>query len=234
MASTHASYVKLYEEYRNGLPNEHINKVRFGQPTRELWETASVAKDPIRDWFMDQGLTSKYIAEAPQNDSDTTKKDLEILMAEMSRVTPEDITFARFVEEHLEQVFIDFLNAKKIKATMDEYFMIDGQTEALLFWLKNAINRPRPHQLAYYYELPLYPLIHTDANSAAYPSGHSLTAFVMSEYYSRKYPQHRAELEALAKKIAKSRELMGLHYPSDQVISREIADMIWKNDLLRF
>lgn len=228
------TYVKLYEEYRNGLPDKHINLVRYGQPTRELWEIAQKTKDPIRDWFMDQGLTSKYIDEAPKNDSDTTRKDLDILMAEMSRVTPEDITFARFVEEHLEQVFIDFLNAKKIKATMEEYFMIDGQTESLLNWLKTAINRPRPYQLAYYYELPFYPLIHTDANSAAYPSGHSLTAFVMSEYYARKYPEHRVELEALAKKIAKSRELMGIHFPSDQVLSREIADVIWKNNLIQF
>jgi acid phosphatase (class A) len=228
------TYIKLYEEYRNGLPDEHINLVRYGQPTRELWEIAQKTKDPIRDWFMDQGLTSKYIAEAPQNDSDTTRKDLDALLVMMSRVTPEDVTFARFVDEHLEQVFIDFLNAKKIKATMEEYFMIDGQTESLLHWLKNVINRPRPYQLAYYYELPLYPLIHTDANSAAYPSGHSLTAFVMSEYYAKKYPEHRAELEALAKKIAKSRELMGIHFPSDQVISREIADTIWKNNLIQF
>jgi len=225
-------YIKIFEEFHNGLSDTELNKIAFGQPTKELWETATKPNDKIREWFLEQGLIAKYVQEAPKNNSETTVKDLAILLSEMKSITPEELTFARFVEEHLEQVFIDFLTAKKITATMEEHFRVDGQTEALLFHLKNLINRPRPHQLAYYYNLPLYPLIHTDANSAAYPSGHSLTAYVMSEYYSRKYPEHRLELEQLATRIAKSRELVGLHYPSDQILSREIADIIWKNKLI--
>ena len=61
---------------------------------------------------------------------------------------------------------------------MDGYFRIDNQTDVILNFLKDVINRPRPYQLAKSYNIPLYPLIRTDAMTAAYPSGHALTAFV--------------------------------------------------------
>ena len=116
---------------------------------------------------------------------------------------------------------------------MEEYFMVDTQTEPLVFHLKHIINRARPYQLAYEYDLPLYPLIHTDANSASYPSGHALTAFVMSEYYSRKYPELRKDLLEFGNKIADSREKMDIHYPSDTEVSRMISKVIWENNLLK-
>jgi acid phosphatase (class A) len=233
MATSH-NFVKLFEEYRNGLPDTEINKVRYGQPTKEKHELASVPKDKIRDWFMDNGLTSKLIDEAPANDSETTRKDLDIILGKMKNATGDDLTFARYVdhEENVAQVFIDFLESKGIELGMGDWFSVDSQTESLLFWLKNAINRPRPYQLAYYYELPFYQLIHTDASSAAYPSGHALTAFVMSEHLSLTYPEHRAELIALGKRVAESRELTGIHYPSDTAISQAISDIIFKNKLL--
>jgi hypothetical protein len=69
--------------------------------------------------------------------------------------------------------------------------------------------------------------------SAAYPSGHALAGLVMSKYYSEKYPQAADKLKALGEKIANSREITGIHYPSDTQISREISDIIIKNNLLK-
>ncbi len=227
-------FIKLFEDYRNGLQDSEFNKIRYGQPTKEKQDISQVPVDKIRDWFIDNGIASKFIEEAPKNDSEITRNDLGILMAKMKDVSGEDLTFARYVEnvENLAQSYIDLLASHGIEVGMDEWFGIDGQTEPFVFWLKNVINRPRPYQLAYYYEMPLYPLMHTDACSAAYPSGHATTAFVMSEYFSRKYPEHRAELEALGNRVADSREKMGIHYPSDTAISRIICELVWKNNLI--
>jgi membrane-associated phospholipid phosphatase len=115
---------------------------------------------------------------------------------------------------------------------MGEFFGIDSQVEPLIFWLKDQINRPRPYQLARSYDLPLRPLIHTDAMSASYPSGHAATAYLMSGYLGRKYPEHKTELDELGKRIAESRENTGIHFPSDTKISRVIVDMIFDNNLL--
>lgn len=210
----------------------NINDIRYGNPTIELHNKATRPDDPIRTWFINQGIANYIIKSAPANDSDVTKNDIRIMMAKMEAITPEDLIFARDCEESWEQVFIDFFTAKGIEEGMGELHRIDDQTEPILFYLKNVINRPRPYQLAYAMDTPLYPTIHTNACSAAYPSGHALSAYVISEYYARKYPQYRPELILLGNRIADSRVQMGIHYPSDSEISRKIADIMWKNDLI--
>jgi membrane-associated phospholipid phosphatase len=68
--------------------------------------------------------------------------------------------------------------------------------------------------------------------TAAYPSGHALTAFVMSEHYARKYPAISGKLLDLGARIADSREITGIHFPSDTQISKEICKIIYANNLL--
>ena len=209
-----------------------INDIRYGNPTLELHNKATRPDDSIRTWFIEQGIANYIIKGAPANDSDVTENDIRIMMAKMGTVSTEDLIFARDCEESWEQIFIDFFTAKRIEEGVSELQRIDDQTESILFYLKNIINRPRPYQLAYAMELPLYPIIHTNACSSAYPSGHALSAYIMSEYYSRKYPQYRPELILLGNRIADSRVQMGIHFPSDGEISRKICEIIWKNNLI--
>jgi acid phosphatase (class A) len=111
--------------------------------------------------------------------------------------------------------------------------MVDNQTDVILNFLKDVINRPRPYQLAKAYNLSLYPLIRSNSMTAAYPSGHALTAFVMADHYSKKHPEISEDLQNLGMKIANSREITGIHYPSDTKISRIIADIISQNNLIK-
>ena len=156
-------------------------------------------------------------------------------MEKTSKATAEEIQFARYVEDvsNLAQTFVDILKENNIEITMGDFFSIDRQTESLLHFLKNKINRPRPYQLAKYYCLPLFPLIRTDAMSAAYPSGHALTGFVTSEYFANKYTDIATILREHGERIANSRELTGIHYPSDTKVSREICKIIIENNLLK-
>jgi acid phosphatase (class A) len=212
-----------------------INAVNYGNASIDCFNIMQRPNDHIKNWFIEKGLVEKIKSEAPLNDSATTKGDLAALMEKTKKATAEDITFARYVEDisNLAQSFIDLLEENGHMETMGGFFGIDHQTEGLLFFLKDIINRPRPFQLAKYYNYPLYPLISTDAMNASYPSGHALTGFVMSEYYSRKYPKLAAELKALGEKIANSREVTGIHYPSDTAMSRQICNIIFENNLIQ-
>jgi acid phosphatase (class A) len=209
--------------------------VNYGNAPLEYVELAQKPNDTIKNWFIENSLAEKIKQEAPSNDSKTTKDDLEKLLILMRDVPGEEITFARYIDDvrNLAQTFIDLLKENGYEETMGGFFGVDSQTESLLFFLKDVINRPRPYQLAKYYNYPLYPLIRTDAMTAAYPSGHALTAFVMTEYYSLKYPRIATELKALGKRIAASREITGIHYPSDTAISREICKIIFDNNLIK-
>lgn len=227
---------KVYEAQMGVVDNGiDINQVLYGNPPKEYFDLMQNPNDHIKNWFIESGLVEKIKSEAPANDSETTKRDLETLVDLTSKAAGEEITFARYVEDvsNLAQSFIDILAEKNHEVGMGDFFGIDHQTEGILHFLKDVINRPRPYQLAKYYHYPLYPLMRTDAMSAAYPSGHALTAFVMSSYYAKKYPELAKELKEHGERIAKSREITGIHYPSDTEISREIARIIIDNDLIK-
>ena len=180
-------YIKIFEEF--ATESSDANTIVYGNPPIEYIEIINSPNNPIKEWFINEGIAEDIIANAPANDSEITKVDLQTLLEKTSKATAEEIQFARYVEDvsNLAQTFVDILKENNIEITMGDFFSIDRQTESLLHFLKNKINRPRPYQLAKYYCLPLFPLIRTDAMSAAYPSGHALTSFVTSEYFANKY-----------------------------------------------
>jgi len=234
----HISYFKeliLEQSLNTPGKNIDINQIVYGNSPIEFKDIIENKKDSIKNWFEKEGLIDKIIKEAPLNDSETTKKDLYQLIELTANATGDDITFSRYADDqnNLPNLFIDLLNSKGYEETMEEYYKIDGQTDTILNFLKDVINRPRPYQLAKTYNIPLYPLIRTNAMTAAYPSGHALTGFVMSEYYARKYPKISSEVRDLGKRIARSREVVGIHYPSDTKISRYICDVMFDNNLIK-
>lgn len=227
---------ELYEAQEGVIDSAiNINQVNYGNPPAEYIKIMQRPDDHIKNWFAEKEVIEKIKQGAPANDSETTKEDLLVLLKITAETTAEEIQFARHVDDvnHLAQSFIDLLAEEGHVESMGEFFRVDDQTEGILHFLKDLINRPRPYQLAKYYNYPLFPLIRTDAMSAAYPSGHALTAFVMSEHYAKKYPAVAVKLRALGERIAKSRELTGIHYPSDTAISKEICGLICDNNLLR-
>jgi hypothetical protein len=212
-----------------------IDSVNYGHSPIEYVELANREDDPIKNWFIEKGIVDRIVKNAPSNSSDVTRQDLESLLRLTGEASVDEITFARHVDsvDNLAQTFIDLLAQHNHKEDMGGFFYIDSQIETLLFFLKDVINRPRPYQLAKYYGYPMYPLIRTDAMTAAYPSGHALTGFVMSEHYAKKYPEIAGELRAHGERIARSREITGIHYPSDTAISKEICQIICENGLIK-
>lgn len=212
-----------------------LDSIIYGNTPIEFMELSEKQDDPIKNWFSSKGFLEKIKQDAPLNSSDTTQNDLQVLIKLTSEATSEQITFARYVDsvDNLAQSFLDLMSQHDISEDMGEFFRVDSQSESLLFYLKDVINRPRPYQLAKAYNIPLYPLIRTDAMTAAYPSGHALTGYVLSEYYARKYPQIANELIAHGEKIAKCREIVGIHFPSDTQISKEICRIICENNLIQ-
>lgn len=215
-------------------PEISIDQIVYGNPPAEYQRLATREDDPIREWFKKSGDLQRIIDSAPANSSSSTRDELKRLLVIMEKATPEELLFARHIDNvsNLAQAFVDLLQESGHTETMDNFFAIDGQSEGLLILLKDLINRPRPYQLAKAYGLPLYPLMRTDAMTASYPSGHALTGFGMAEYYARKYPDCAAALRGLGERIAKSREITGIHYPSDTRVSREICDILCANGLV--
>lgn len=215
--------------------NYNINYIVYGNSPVEFKKVIESTTNTIKNWFEKNGIISNIISNAPLNDSEITKNDLEYLVNLTAKASAEEITFARYVDNqnNLPNVFLDLLRSKGYSETVEDYLIIDSQTDVILNYLKDVINRPRPYQLAKALNYNLCPLIRTDAMTAAYPSGHALTGYVMSQYYAIKYPDIAEDLINLGKKIAHSREVTGIHYPSDTQISKIICDIIFENNLIK-
>ena len=95
---------------------------------------------------------------------------------------------------------------------------------------KQKYNRPRPSQ----YRPALLPPIPIPGH-ASYPSGHAtqahLMALLLGEALSALGSPHQAALQttlgALARRIARNREIAGLHFPSDSAGGQQLAASIF-------
>jgi hypothetical protein len=100
---------------------------------------------------------------------------------------------------------------------------------------KAKYNRPRPSRLS----PRLMPLIEVPGH-ASYPSGHSTQAHLVARCLEGVMPIEVAQpvkapsgrelgpLQCLADRIARNREVMGLHYPSDSRAGKILADETFK------
>lgn len=169
----------------------------------------------------------------PANSSNETKSELEYLQKITSEATDEEKKFCKVMEENHYEYFAKFGTKLGIDGLSKE--VVDGWcdlVDPLTFYLKHKFNRPRPYQLAKEMGIPLYPIILTDANSAAYPSGHTMDFLVILYNFGKLKPELIGKLNPIYEKVKHIREISGVHYPSDRIVSEKIFQMILKNGLI--
>jgi len=89
------------------------------------------------------------------------------------------------------------------------------------FTVKYHLLRARPYAL----EPKLKPL--AIMSSPSFASGHTLWAYIQAYIWSELIPRKREEFLKVAYEIGESREIMGIHYPSDEEAARILAhDML--------
>ena len=77
-------------------------------------------------------------------------------------------------------------------------FITGGDVEILAMKLKMHFNRPRPFQIAAYYDVKLdynKTIQHGAASAPSYPSGHTLSAYFAARVLSYLYPVYENELQ---------------------------------------
>ena len=136
-----------------------------------------------------------------------------------SHIGPDRFAYIEECEWDLYGVYSRFLQSYGIDvptAQIEQELQVFDPIEN---YLKVKYNRPRPFQVAGVLNLPLFPRLKTDASSAAYPSGHTLTSMWFRHLYMKRYPHLKDDLMDLALDIKKTREEGGVHYPSDGAFS---------------
>ena len=108
----------------------------------------------------------------------------------------------------------------------------EGEIGLIITSLKLHYNRPRPFQVAFYTEQNLHPYDSVSAQSPSYPSGHAMQSFLLCNIIAYHYEEKKDQLLKIAKQIADSRIIMGVHYPSDNAFGIQVVkELMLKEDI---
>ncbi|WP_281989498.1 phosphatase PAP2 family protein [Aquimarina aggregata] len=138
------------------------------------------------------------------------KKNLENLFFELHEVIGNEVSAENYPH-----------TSKLLQGVMNDMRLME-------FAVKYNLLRARPYQL----ESKLEPL--KKINSPSFTSGHTLWAYIQAYTLAELIPEKRQDFIDLAYEIGESREIMGVHYPSDEEVARQLAHrmlmLMWHTD----
>ena len=201
-----------------------MDDLQYGNPTQEQLRYLK-ADSPL-----DALVADLLQAGPPRASSAAVKEELNAL-AEWSRELshkPDALKQSRVYDRGLHLYFSE-MHGADTRANVEYMELLDSLFSELLplvYKLKYHFNRPRPYQLAAAYKLTFFPYGSATAASPSYPSGAALVSAVVCDVLGNLNPKSYAGYKSLAKDVARSRQFMGLNYPSDIDASLLAAEKI--------
>jgi acid phosphatase (class A) len=191
------------------------------------------------------GIEVKNLSESmvfPMNSSDQVRKELDYLLELQNKRTTEQVKRVEFLanigywpstnllpshpsyRQNLKDLFFEGRMLLGEETNAENFPKISKLLQGAMqdmrvmeFTIKYKHLRPRPYHL----EPKLETL--TKINSPSFVSGHTLWAFIQAFIWSEIVPEKEEEFINLAEEIRRSREIMGIHFPSDNEAARQVA-----------
>ena len=170
-----------------------------------------------------------YIAKTPPHDngSKETLKELHWLLDYNDRVIDRDMVKEG---DDVIDVFETYCKEKDLNFDRKYYKQILKESRKPILELKYHYNRPRPYQLAEFYNIEDFKRHELDsAKTPSYPSGHSIQGYMMGCILGHKYPRHYQNFMNLGKFVSESRLMARAHFPSDVDFGEKIGILIFNS-----
>ena len=190
----------------DGIKDKHAKKIEYVK-----------TKGLLKDFNM-----SKYFTKnPPKNTSLQTYQELLYL-----KDLPEDVDF---VEKHddIEKIFEEV--CKENNVTFPKDLVQELLKSCSMLELKYHFNRPRPFQLAKYYNIKLGGNVLESMKTPSYPSGHSAQGILIGKVLQTKLPINTDAFIEAGKRISYSRNIGRAHYPSDSRMGEIIGDVMYNH-----
>jgi acid phosphatase (class A) len=171
--------------------------------------------------------TATTTAAYPYNDTQELQTVINIIQHER---TPENIGFFHKTNVDVTKPFVDIVASDTIPSPQTKRLFLrillyvianNPLLHATSLFFKFYYNRTRPYKQFPQQITPLS--TSTSEHTPSYPSSHSLQAFAIQKHLTKLYPEHAARISATANRIADSRVIGGVHYPSDKEFARHLA-----------
>jgi acid phosphatase (class A) len=160
----------------------------------------------------------------PAADSTTEKSELAKLDQIEDARTPADVDHAR-ADEAERDIFIfknvlgEGFNAEALPQTAALSAHVEADMLADAEPVKDIFKRVRPYNI----DKSLHPVCVLKTKNDSYPSGHTMTGYLMALVLSSMLPEKRDAIFARADDYAHNRLVCGVHHPSDLESGKEIA-----------
>lgn len=155
-----------------------------------------------------------------KNDSKETLEELNNLIKLQNKRNTND------VESIVKEKDLEFMMIHRFNMNVGEIYKImvfmNYILHPIVLFIKYKNNRVRPSFLT----KKLKPCIEIPGHPS-YPSGHSMQAYMLAHILSDKYANKKEDLFRIADKIAKNRELAGVHYRSDTKFGKYLAKKLY-------
>jgi acid phosphatase (class A) len=192
--------------------------------TTQTWDPKMFLLTIEERMFTRDALMNITLPPPPSNDSEATQFELTQLhqyaesrtAAQLDEILSEmDIQSTRFGN----LLYSELTNPITHKATATFIKTANKELSPILFRFKKEFDRVRPTHLD-----PTLTAAIDVPNHPAYPSGHATQAHLIALLLSQLDPPHKDAYIESAYRIAKNREIAGLHYPSDSEAGRILAE----------
>jgi acid phosphatase (class A) len=227
-------------------PNEGIDKEKFP------YDPASAEKRlRLKPYYLETvALNDFKIPDPPANSSEQTRAELNYLLAlqqqrtqldeESSlymagvfynvRIKPEDSTYNQYRKNlfFIGRTIGSWFNPTDLPLTADLIAHVWQDASYFIWSAKYKYLRIRPYKI----DTDIKNLEET--NWAAYPSGHAANSYINAYIYQELAPEFTDIFVKDAYDMAHSREIIGVHYPSDseasRILARQFVNKLFQNE----
>lgn len=164
----------------------------------------------------------------PSNTSKQTLTELEVVSKATLNRSKKDIELVHTVDQDPDRYFVDLVKEYKVEYPIDSIKEFYDIIKPILLNVKGIWNRPRPAQLAEYYNIPIEVIVTDTHYTASYPSGHTVYSSLIARILKHHYPAiDQRKLDILVGNTAKARVLQGVHFPSDNQASIQLTKFLF-------
>jgi acid phosphatase (class A) len=158
----------------------------------------------------------------PENDSSKTLKEVKYL----SKIKPNN-EFAESGDD-VKENFMPLIEKNGLNVTKEFLSKIIKESSKFIMELKYHYNRPRPYQIAEFYDIDLNGTTLNSMKTPSFPSGHAVQGYLIGEYLSFKDPRMAHEYKQAGEDVAHSRIIAKAHYPSDKEYGKIVARALFR------
>lgn len=161
------------------------------------------------------------------NDSEQTKKELLYTQKLTTSRKPEIIDTVLTIDKDPLIIFKHFLSKRTLYFPELQFNQLYSILYEIVLDIKYYYNRPRPNQIAEFYNINLDIISTKTHHTPSYPSGHTAYAALAYELLTELYPEYNTKFKELLSKVSKARLIQGIHFESDNEASISLVHSIY-------